>query len=95
MNDLEPTPVIVFADRDPTSLESMSGQVARWGYEAICARDLVQLNQWLGASPADLIVMDLQFEGEDSLAVVRRMLEHPACPPIVVLNGQTVASTRQ
>jgi DNA-binding NtrC family response regulator len=31
--------------------------------------------------------MDLQFEGEDSLAVVRRMLEHPACPPIVVLTG--------
>jgi DNA-binding NtrC family response regulator len=87
MHDFRPPPVVILADRDSASLEALSEQVVNWGYKAICAQDLTQLGQWLAASPADLIVMDLQFDGHDCLAILSRMLEHPACPPIVVLTG--------
>jgi DNA-binding response OmpR family regulator len=65
---------IVLIDDSPLILEMVGGALSDAGFEALCARDLAELEGRLAGSSLDLVLVDVQMPeayGDDVAAVLR------------------------
>jgi two-component system, OmpR family, response regulator len=64
---------IVIVDDDASIRDALSEYLRGHGYMVRVASDSSEMDQLLGQSPADLVILDWMMPGEDGLSVCRRL----------------------
>ena len=80
-------PRVVVVDDEPSLRRMVAGYLARHGFSVRTAADGRELDAWLAAEPAELVVLDLAMPGEDGFSIARRLRAAGATTPILLLTA--------
>jgi DNA-binding response OmpR family regulator len=78
---------ILFADDEPTFLESTADLLRLEGYECVTASDGARALEAIVDHPFDLLITDLEMPGNSDLALVRRVAQVRGGLPVIILTG--------
>ena len=71
----------------------LKNELTRKGYTVSVAADGGEALRLLAGSVFDVILLDVMMPGMDGLALMKRLREDPAAPPIIVLTGKATVET--
>jgi two-component system cell cycle response regulator len=88
---------ILLVDDEPNNLELLEGILASEGYECARAQDGPEALAAVGASPPDLILLDLMMPGMNGLEVCQRLKGDPATAdiPVIVVTAMGQIATKE
>ena len=77
--------VVLVIDGDPLTLTGVAAVLDMAGYECHCARDAAAAAKAVRSLPIDLIICDVNLEGESGLALVQSLREEHGKADVPVL----------
>jgi two-component system, NtrC family, response regulator AtoC len=84
--------VLVVDDEEPFR-RLLKNELTRKGYGVEAAADGSEAQRLLASSVFDVVLLDVVMPGMDGLALMKRLKEDPAAPPIIVLTGKATVET--
>jgi two-component system OmpR family response regulator len=81
---MDPSPHILFVEDDPEIRGLVADFLRENGYRVSVARDGSEMDQLLGASRVDLLILDIMLPGEDGLSLCRRVRAANSLPVIML-----------
>lgn len=90
---MTPMPHLLIVDDDEDILTLLTDFFERHAYSVSVARDGVEMFAALERRPADLVILDLMLQGEDGIALCKR-LRQQARTPVIMLTAMTDQTDR-
>lgn len=84
MTNPDTPPRILIVDDDAEIRSLLADYLGEQGWHISTAQDGVEMQQVLGSTPIDLIVLDLTLPGSDGLTLCRDLRAHSAIPVIML-----------
>jgi len=83
-------PLLLLALAPSSSLDPMERTLAGVGYDLSIANDKVELDEYMQVSSPDLVILNVNFAGEDGFQIARSLLDRfPTLPIILYTNKHT------
>ena len=89
----EIAPLVMVADGDSQTMGTLAEQLSRWGYRVLIASNVAEFREQMRSRKPELIVMDVEFDGDHGLTILSRLLQQPHSPPVVVLTANACIDT--
>lgn len=78
---------VLLVDSDPEGLAGLAQFLARHDLEVIQAASVREMDQALGKTEVDAVILDLMRPGEKGLTVCGKLREHPSAPAVIVVSA--------
>lgn len=78
---------ILLADDDVAILKATEYRLKKWGYQVVCARNNLELNQELAKQTPAVILLDVQFGKVDGMEVLQKLLTSHSTMPVIMFTG--------
>ncbi len=84
--------ILVCDDEEPFR-RLLKNELTRKGYAVAVAADGTEAQRQLTTNSFDVVLLDVVMPGMDGLALMKKLREEPAAPPIIVLTGKATVET--
>ena len=80
---------VLIVDDEPQACAMMARLVRHFGHESVCRMGGQEALDYIGASPVDLVILDVMMPGMDGLQVLARVRGEPrtAALPVVMFSA--------
>jgi DNA-binding NtrC family response regulator len=86
-------PNVLVVDDEELYRRALERILTRVGYRVVCARDASEAMGIVASEPIDLVLSDIQMPGINGIELVRKIREHDADLPCIVLTGYGSSET--
>jgi DNA-binding response OmpR family regulator/HPt (histidine-containing phosphotransfer) domain-containing protein len=81
-------PMLLIVDDDLALAERVRVEAIAWNFRVAIATDLNVARQFLGQTPPDIILLDMNFPGENGLSLLQELMQREPKIPVLAFTGQ-------